>query len=77
MTVVRRSLTAVRDLVVAIIRPFVPEPGTTEGAVMLGLVLLAAGFLVADLAPLALIVPGTVLVLVGLAPVVAAVKRGA
>ena len=47
----------------AVIRP---EPGTTEGAVMIGLVLLAAAFIAAGLIPLALGVPGAVLVAVGL-----------
>lgn len=75
MTALRRSLSAVRDLVVAIVSPFVPEPGTTEGAVMLGLALVAAGFVVAGLVPLALIVPGSVLVVVGIAPVLASLRK--
>ncbi len=45
-----------------------PEPGTTEGAVMAGLVLIAAGLLVAGLPALALIVPGTLMFVVGVLP---------
>lgn len=54
------------DLVRRLALALRPEPGTTEGAVMLGLALIAAGFLVAGLVPLALGVPGVLLVAVGL-----------
>jgi hypothetical protein len=52
-------------LVRAVIGALAPTPGTTEGAVMLGLVLLAAGFAVAGMPQLALIIPGAVLVVLG------------
>lgn len=65
---IRRAFATVREVLAAVARPFVPEPGTTEGAVMLGLVLLAVGFVLADLAPLALLVPGAVLVILGSLP---------
>ncbi len=54
------------DLVHRLVLALRPEPGTTEGAVMLGLVLIAAGFLAAGLVPLALGVPGLLLVAIGL-----------
>lgn len=83
MTIARRSIGAVRAGAAAIraglaaaIRPFTPEPGTTEGAVMLGLALVAAAFLAAGLPPLALGVPGAVLVLLGSAPTIAALRGG-
>ena len=43
-----------------------PTPGTPEGALMLGLVLVAMGFFVADVPALALLVPGIVTVAVAL-----------
>ncbi len=69
MSRLRRILGGGRELVAAIVRPFLPEPGTTEGAVMLGLLLVAGGFALAELMPLALIVPGAVLVVIGALPV--------
>lgn len=66
---IRRALSAVRSAATAVVAPFVPEPGTTEGAVMLGMALLAAGFVIADLVPLALLVPGALLVAIGVIPV--------
>ena len=62
-------MSAIRAATAGLLRAFLPEPGTTEGAVMLGLLLLAAGFVLADLAPLALIIPGAVLVGIGALPV--------
>ncbi|MES2210971.1 MAG: hypothetical protein V4515_12440 [Chloroflexota bacterium] len=61
-------------LVSRILGPIRPEPGTTEGAVLFGLTLIAAGFLAAQMlgsiafAPLALLVPGAILVLLGALP---------
>jgi len=52
-------------LIRAIIDALTPTPGTTEGAVMAGLVLLAAGCIVAGMPQLALIIPGAVLVILG------------
>lgn len=66
MTRIRALATALAALVVRAVAPFRPEPGTTEGAVMLGLALLASGFAVAGLWPLALGVPGALLFAVGL-----------
>jgi len=62
-------VSTIRDGLAGFLRAFLPEPGTTEGAVMLGLGLLAAGFVLAGLAPLALIIPGAVLVVIGALPV--------
>lgn len=45
-----------------------PEPDTTEGAVSLGLLLVAGGLLVAGLPALALIVPGALLIIIGVLP---------
>lgn len=62
-----RALASLAHRVLAgTIAPFRPTPGTTEGAVMLGLALLAAGFLAAGLVPFALGVPGGLLVVIGL-----------
>jgi hypothetical protein len=52
-------------LIRAVIDALTPTPGTTEGAVMAGLLLLVAGFVVAGLPQLALIIPGSVLVVLG------------
>jgi hypothetical protein len=68
-TRITRAVAAVGSLALRIAAPFMPEPGTTEGAVMLGLLLLAGGFVLAGLAPFALIVPGAVLVGIGALPV--------
>lgn len=64
------------ELLARLAAPFRPEPGTTEGAVLLGLVLLAGGFAVADLWPLALLVPGAVLVVLGSLPAIITARRG-
>lgn len=66
MTTLRRLTSDLRDLVGRALVPFRPAPGTTEGAVMLGLVLIAAAFVVAGLLPLALGIPGACLVMIGL-----------
>jgi hypothetical protein len=47
------------------VAPFRPAPGTTEGAVQLGLVMLALGLGMVWI-PAALIVPGSLLVAIGL-----------
>ena len=57
-----------------LLAPIRPEPGTTEGAVLFGLALIAGGFLAAQalgsiiFAPLALLVPGAIVVLLGALP---------
>lgn len=66
---IRRRLVAIamsaRDLVARIVAPFIPEPETTEGAALLGLLLLAIGFAIwPGMLPGAFIVPGALLVLV-------------
>lgn len=61
-----RALTLLHRALAGAIAPFRPTPGTTEGAVMLGLALLAAGFLAAGLVPFALGVPGACLIAIGL-----------
>jgi hypothetical protein len=66
-------LRAIGETVDRITTPFRPEPGTTEGAVMLGLVMMAGGLLLAGLAPLALFLPGAILVAIGSVPVI---RRG-
>lgn len=66
MTRLRAAAAAIAALSARVAAPFRPEPGTTEGAVMLGLALLAGGFAVAGLWPLALGVPGALLFAVGL-----------
>ena len=64
----RRALASAAAAIGGLLSAFRPAPGTTEGAVMLGLVLLSGGFLLADLAPLALIVPGVVILAIGTLP---------
>lgn len=61
-------MTRIRSLLARAAAPFIPAPGSTEGAVMLGLVLLAAGFAVAGHPALSLIVPGATLVAIGALP---------
>ncbi len=74
MRPLRRALAVAGGLIAGILAPIRPEPGTTEGAVLFGLALIAAGFLVAEAlrslayAPLALLVPGATLVLLGALP---------
>ena len=58
-----------RRLALALIRAFRPAEGTTEGAVMLGLILLAGGWLIRGNPDLSLLVPGGLLVLIGTLPV--------
>jgi hypothetical protein len=69
--VIRRRLAAIasstRDVVGRVVAPFIPEPETTEGAALLGLLLLAVGFAIwPGMLPGAFIVPGGLLVLVTL-----------
>lgn len=55
------------DVLMAPIKPDVSTPeGQREAITLYGLVLVGVGFAIANLLPLALIVPGTVLALVGL-----------
>lgn len=68
------ALRQVAGAVARLVRAFLPEPGTTEGAVLLGMLLLAAGFVAADLAPLALLVPGAILVILGSLPAIASFR---
>ena len=49
----------------AVFSALMPAPGTTEGAVMLGLVLIAVGCALAGALPAALMIPGAVLVILG------------
>lgn len=69
-----KRLTAVRLGIAGVIRslvvPLLPEPGTTEASVYFGLVLIAAGCLVAGQPALALIVPGAVVTFLGSAPAI-------
>lgn len=58
-------MTTLREAIAGLIAALAPEPGTTEGAVTLGLLLLAGGFVVAGVPHLALIIPGAVLVILG------------
>lgn len=66
MSVVRSAFAVVGRVVGA----FTPEPGTTEGAVMLGIALLAVGFVIGGYVPLAFIVPGALLVAIGVHPLI-------
>lgn len=65
----RAALGRIRDAVATgagwIALMVVPESGE-EAAVLVGMVLLAGGFLIAGAAPLALLVPGTLYVAIGL-----------
>lgn len=70
-----RIVAAIAALAGRLVAPFRPEPGTTEGAVYGGMLLIAIGFAVADLWPLAFLVPGAILVLVGAVPVLIAARR--
>jgi len=65
---IRGAALSVRSSLAGLAAAFRPAPGTTEGVVMLGLLLLALGFLTAGLVPWALGVPGAVLTIVGLLP---------
>jgi len=70
---IRRRLAAVGARLSQIASPILPGDLTTpegqrEAVTLYGLLLIAGGFLLANLAPLALLVPGTVLAAVGLAP---------
>ena len=70
MSRLRAAAAGVGDLLARLWAPFRPEPGTTEGAVMLGLVLLFVGFMVAAQPALAFIVPGGLLVTLGALPAI-------
>ena len=52
-------------LAARIVAAITPAPGTTEGAVMVGLILVAAGCALAGQLPAALFIPGLVLVILG------------
>lgn len=72
----RRAAAAVAAFLARLVAPFRPEPGTTEGAVFLGMALLAIGFLLAGLFPLAFLVPGAILVVLGSLPAFVAARKG-
>lgn len=63
---IRRRLEAVASRLAALWGRIRPEPGTPEGPLTFGLLLLAAGFLAAGLIPLALGVTGAILVAISL-----------
>jgi hypothetical protein len=65
----------IAELVGRIVSPFKPAEGTTEGAVMLGLLLLAGAFVVGGHIDWALGVPGALLVLLGSGPFIASIRR--
>jgi hypothetical protein len=77
MKTIRAMASGAVSLAGRLARAFLPTPGTTEGAVYTGMVLLAAGFLVAGMAPLSLLIPGAILVILGSLPAIAATRRGA
>ena len=77
MTHARRALAAVAAVVGGLFDLIRGTEDTTEGAVNIGLILLAAAFVVADLFPLALGVPGALMVLLGSAPLLVKIRRGA
>lgn len=60
--------TSIAAAIGRVIAPLRPTPGTTEGAVLIGMLLLAVGLVLADLVPLAFIIPGAILVLLGSMP---------
>lgn len=67
MTTARRAIAAALAALWGAVRP---EPGTTEGAVTVGLAMVSLGLLVAGLPALALIVPGTALAALGSLPAI-------
>lgn len=58
-------MAAVKAMLAALVNALRPEPGTTEGAVMLGLLLLGIGLALVWV-PLALIIPGLLILAIGL-----------
>lgn len=71
----KRVLAMVAQLLARLVSPFRPEPGTTEGAVSLGLVMVFVAFAIADLWPLSFLVPGLTLVVLGSLPAIVAARR--
>lgn len=59
-------MTRLPELVSRVIAPFRPAPGTTEGAVSLGLVGLGIAFWTAGMVPLAIGVPSGLLLAIAL-----------
>jgi hypothetical protein len=76
MTTFSRLFAAIARTTRAAVSPFLPEPGTTEGALYVGLAMIAGGCAIAELLPLALVVPGAVLVIHSSLPAFAAYLRG-
>jgi hypothetical protein len=70
-----RGLRAIADAGRALVEPLRPEADTTEASVYFGLILIAAAFVAAGDLPKALGVPGTVITILGSAPVIAALLR--
>lgn len=74
---IRTVAAGVAGLVVRLVAPFLPAPGSTEGAVYTGMLLLAIGFAIAGWVPAVFLVPGAILVLLGSLPAITAMRRGA
>lgn len=77
MRAIRNVVAAAAGLVARLVRPFLPAPDSTEGAVYAGMVLLAVGFAIAGWIPAVFLVPGAILVLLGSLPAITAMRRGA
>lgn len=74
---IRTVAAGVAGLVARLAAPILPTPGSTEGAVYTGMLLLAIGCALAGWWPAIFLVPGAILVLLGSLPAINAMRRGA